>query len=180
MNDTPNHPDTTADEPNYAHHGAPILTQRDFNICLAMSKWIATVRAESAKGRAPGYWPDWVPSEADIAKSRLFWRIRSGKEPLPEPPPRAYSCPWYEVVEEIDRAHWCYDDVHVGDQWVSIAQCPYDVVEWESAGTPRIVRFNCWRFRLWRGSQDAPTFSGGVPGIRTLQGWWLQREAADA
>jgi hypothetical protein len=92
---------------NNAHHGPPILTDRDLHILDAMVKWIATARA--------GYKnPEWLPSEVDIRKSRLFWRLRSGKEPLPAPPPKAYSCPWYEVVEE-ERAHWAYNDVHVHD-----------------------------------------------------------------
>jgi hypothetical protein len=35
-----------------------------------------------------------------IRKSALFHRMMEGKEPLPEPPPRAFSYPWYEIIED--------------------------------------------------------------------------------
>src|SRR4051812_42760311 len=37
---------------------------------------------------------------AALYKSCLLRRLLSGKEPLPLPPPTAYSAPWYEIVEE--------------------------------------------------------------------------------
>lgn len=35
-----------------------------------------------------------------IRKSALFHRLMEGKEPLPIPPPRAYSYPWYNLIED--------------------------------------------------------------------------------
>lgn len=34
-----------------------------------------------------------------IHKSALFHRLLQGKEPLPIPPPRSHSYPWYELIE---------------------------------------------------------------------------------
>jgi len=33
-------------------------------------------------------------------KSALFRRMMEGKEPLPLPPPRSYSYPWYSLIED--------------------------------------------------------------------------------
>lgn len=37
---------------------------------------------------------------ADIDHSALLRRLLEGKEPLPEPPPRSFSYPWYSVIED--------------------------------------------------------------------------------
>jgi hypothetical protein len=41
-----------------------------------------------------------LPTMPDIRKSALFERLRSGREPLPTPPPLGLDCPWYAVVED--------------------------------------------------------------------------------
>lgn len=73
------------------------LTQEDELLCRQMRKWIRVARRF---GRPESYGPNWLPSDADIAKSALFERIRSGKEPLDYPPPIGLACPWYALVEE--------------------------------------------------------------------------------
>lgn len=35
-----------------------------------------------------------------IRKSALFQRLMEGKEPLPIPPPRAFSYPWYSLIDD--------------------------------------------------------------------------------
>lgn len=35
-----------------------------------------------------------------IYKSALFHRMMEGKDPLPVPPPRSYSYPWYSLIED--------------------------------------------------------------------------------
>ena len=52
---------------------------------------------------------DYIPSEADLSKSALFERIRSGRDPLPEPPPIGLACPWYSIVED-PQDHWSKED----------------------------------------------------------------------
>lgn len=145
---------------NIAHHGPPILDMRDLGICEAMILWIKVVRkAYSEK--------EWLPGPIDIRKSRLFWRLRSGKSPLPEAPPTAYSCPWYEIIEE-DRPHWAFE-MHVRDGIAYLAQCGYRIESTDPAGKPQIVTFNKWRFRVW---EDAPPYPQTDPNFK---GVWVQR-----
>jgi hypothetical protein len=108
-----------------------------------MARGIAVVSA--VRGRP------FVPSEADILKSRLFWRLRSGKEPLPTPPPTAYSCPWYELVEEPDRPPWAHE-VYVNDDAVYVAQCHYRLAARLSDGR-LLVEYGPFLFMAWAGTQ---------------------------
>jgi hypothetical protein len=141
-----------------AHHGPPILTPRDEQICLAMAEWIHIARA--AKDRM-GYGPDWVPSGADICKSRLFWRLRSGKKALKHPPPTAYSCPWYELIDEAERPHWTME-LWTQDGIAYVAQCGYKVEQANTDGRPMIVSYGPYRFGVSKGPKDGK------------DGWWIQ------
>ena len=161
----------------HAHHGAPPLYARDLAMLQACRLWIQTVRSSGGY-----YGPDWLPSDVDFSKSRLFWRLRSGKPPLPQPPPTAYSCPWYEVIEEI-RPHWCFGDFHLlvegpgtlDDPKIAIAQSVYDLVERTAQGY--LVRFGPWTFDVWKGTQEVPSLNAktGQPETRRLDGCWIQR-----
>jgi hypothetical protein len=154
------------------HHGPPILTPRDVILCQAMSEWIATARQWGGS-----HYKDWTPSFPDITKSRLFWRIRSGKKPLPEPPPTCYSCPWYEVVEE-DRPHWT-SECYVSGNKVNLAQCSYEIVQTvqehpDQPPTPTVVRFRSLTYRIWANKLDPfapPDTSNKFP----TEGWFIQR-----
>lgn len=42
---------------------------------------------------------DYCKLRIDADHSALLDRLLQGKEPLPEPPPRAFSYPWYELIE---------------------------------------------------------------------------------
>ncbi len=145
-----------------AHHGPPILTRRDESICLAMVEWIEIARERNGK--------DWLPGSADICKSRLFWRLRSGKSALPSPPPTAYSCPWYELIDEYERPHWAYD-MHEWNGETFFAQCRYKVLTRDESGKPSRVKFGPYEFRCWLG--ESPY--GGKH-----EGWWLQYEPKKA
>lgn len=149
-----------------AHHGAPILTARDAKYCEAMIAWIRTVR-EHCKDKF-SYGPEWLPSGVDIEKSRLFWRLRSGKQPLPHPPPTCYSCPWYEVVEE-PTPHWtmeCWEAK--GPAWdglldghAIIGQCGYKIERRSADGFPELVSFGPWQFTVKPGKHpQQPSVSG--------------------
>lgn len=145
-------------EHGVAHHGPPILTRRDEAICLAMSEWIRIARQ--------GYGSDWLPGSADICKSRLFWRLRSGKPALPSPPPTAYSCPWYELIDEPERPHWAYDMGEWNGE-TFFAQCRYKVLARDDVGKPARVKFGPYEFRCWVGKS---------PYSNDHEGWWLQYE----
>lgn len=135
------------EEHSVAHHGAPIMTEADVRLCQAMSLWIQTARGS----KAFSYGPEWVPSYADIIKSRLFWRIRSGKPPLPHPPPTSFSCPWYEVIEEL-RPHYCFEArpaAVLGERRASVCQDGYDIIAERPDGS-YTLGYGPYRFRLWR------------------------------
>ena len=147
------------EEHGVAHHGPPILREREAQICECMSYWIATVRQQG------GYYKDFLPGAADIRKSRLFWRIRSGKKPLDHRPPTAYSCPWYELIDEPDRPHWAYE-LHEDGNRAIVAQCSYKVLERDKeTGKPSLLEFGPWKFTLTRGPS---------PYNETSSGWWIQ------
>jgi len=51
-----------------------------------------------------------VVSMADVHHSALLYRLLSGRPLLPDPPPKAYSYPWYKLAEgEKCRAEQVYD-----------------------------------------------------------------------
>lgn len=130
----------------HAHHGEPMLTKRDLSIAQSVVGWIRAVRET-------GHNEGWLPDGADFIKSRLFWRVRSGKKPLLHAPPTCFSCPWYEVVEEAGP-HSTFDggifEWEPGKRLLSIAQCGYTIVEESADGREFLVEFNTYRFRVWR------------------------------
>jgi hypothetical protein len=113
--------------------------------------WIETARAAGYGG------PDWLPSDADISKSALLERLRSGKAPLAEPPPLGMSCPWYALVEDAGP-HYVFDvwrggaGMIVKENVIVVLQTPFDIVE-ELGKDDYIVRDltknTSYRFHLW-------------------------------
>jgi hypothetical protein len=43
---------------------------------------------------------DRISLDCDARHSALLDRLFQGKEPLPEPPPKAFSYPWYKLIED--------------------------------------------------------------------------------
>lgn len=159
---------TQQEDYGVAHHGPPILTRRDVGYCLAMVRWIHTARSSGSFR----YGPDWLPTAVDIEKSRLFWRLRAGKQPLPHRPPTCYSCPWYEVVEEL-TPHWTHECWTAGKELgfdrphALIGQCPYAIEKINhDEGSVEIVSFGPWRFKLWAGKH---------PRNEKVDGFYIQR-----
>ena len=143
----------TANEYAGSHHGAPDLFKRDIRLLLDYQKWVRTVQNSGG----PQY-KDWVPGDIDMLKSRLFWRIRSGKEPLPAPPPCAYSCPWYELIEvpgphdvfESIRTYETTDSFTCDHEVAYVAQCAYRIIDREQDAL--ILQYNCYKFKAWNGT----------------------------
>lgn len=161
-----------------AHHGDPTLYERDTKLLADFIKWVQTVRQWREKDR-----PDWLPSYSDILKSRLFWRIRSGKEPLPNPPPCSYSCPWYEVVEDgVPHDVWPHSTVYFsgespfepGEKRVSINQDIYKIIGKEEPGK-WLVEHGTYRFRVWEGTCETRYLQDGKVADRESPCWKIQR-----
>jgi hypothetical protein len=138
--------------------------------------WIKTARAAGYGGQ------DWLPSDADISKSALFERIRSGKAPLPYPPPVGYSCPWYAVVEDPGPHFVSWHDepssfCKLDQSTITIMQTSWAVVEKISdidyilkdgyRETP--YRFRYWFDADWRHPRPALAKRGGGWFIRNLE-----------
>lgn len=126
-------------------------------LCQQITHWIRTVRDSNPDHVF--YGKAWLPGYADFIKSALFERIRSGVEPLPEPPPIGYACPWYAVVED-PGPHQCFSVEFPTDQndpagaasRVVVLGCGYHIVERHGL-KDFIVRDalheTSYRFRLW-------------------------------
>ena len=69
------------------------ITQDEARLCEQMTRWLETRKRWSPE-------EPWLPSNADLHKSALFERLRSGREPLEYPPPVGLACPWYALVED--------------------------------------------------------------------------------
>jgi hypothetical protein len=65
------------------------MTNERWLTVQAVRRWLA-FREENGDG---------PPSEPDWDHSALLARLVSGKSPLPEPPPKSFSYPWYELID---------------------------------------------------------------------------------
>lgn len=147
----------------YARLPRPELTRhqdlRNVALVLAAVCWVDTARQYYRAG--------WMPKDMDILKSRLYWRLRTGKPPLPEPPPRAFSCPWYEVIEELTPHRNQEMQLLKDGKGVYLNQCRYALLEKRDDGV-MILGFGRWRFRAW--SQEAQ-----APDQAVCWKYWIQR-----
>lgn len=112
---------------------------------------------------------------ADIDHSSLLQRLLDGKEPLPEPPPRAHSYPWYELVEQgagWAREVWWSDALKM----LVVAQSPqWELVEAVDANTYRArYRPDGPIYRITRGALPVTSLLDPPP---VVEGWHLEREA---
>jgi hypothetical protein len=72
---------------------------------------------------------------ADIDHSALLERLLDGQEPLPEPPPRAYSYPWYALIE---RGELQVDDVSDLATHIVICQHRWEIERRAEDGSIRV------------------------------------------
>lgn len=152
------------------------ITEEEFQFARHMIRWM-----EIARNR---YGDKWIPSEADVSKSALLERLRNGLEPLPEPPPLGFSCPWYAVVED-PGPHYVFE-VHVygpDDKFfantIGILQHTYEIVD-KLGETEYIVRsgngssykFHLWFDPKWEHPNNEYARKRGHQGI--IGGWFMQ------
>jgi hypothetical protein len=147
----------------------------EMQTCLHLPEWIRIVRG--AKSYSDYCW---YPSRVDIIKSSLFRRLRSGKQALASPPPTAYSYPWYNLIDQPERAHWARDlyvqKTEEGDI-AYIAQCPYLIHTYSDKDEmlPFSVSFGPYFFRTIFGPMERWSVEGGKPPHKlTIYGWWIK------
>ena len=83
------------------------------------------------------HFPDNIDSlRIDMSHSALLHRLLSGKAPLPSPPPKHFSSPWYELIEDgfaipfevwETKGTWAEDNFE--HDTIYIDQQPWTVVE---------------------------------------------------
>lgn len=141
--------------------------------------WIRTAREAGKKYHHPHYAEDWLPSDADFAKSALMERIRNGLQPMAEPPPVGYSCPWYAVVEDAGP-HYIFDvtteAAFLAADEVHVAQNRFKI--YERLGDREYIVGDCrgtsYRFRLWYDPEWTPRSVAQNP---RKGGWFIQNVA---
>ena len=145
---------------------------REAEVARAVRLWIKTVR-ETASPSV--YGKSWLPTEVDIVKSALLSRILSGKDPLPQAPPTAFSYPWYELIENGKAAlpdwyvsgpyHGGKNSIFAEGDWLSIAQHPWKIREPMSNGWILNHGGDIWVLRRFREGEDR-----GVCGKQRIEG----------
>lgn len=151
------------------------ISEAEMAMARHVVTWIRTARAAGYGG------PDWLPNDVDCHKSALLERLRSGKDPLPEPPPLGMACPWYALIEDAGP-HYVFD-VWRGD--ASSQFVPRDTlvalqslykIETEKSETDFIVRDarheTSYRFRLWYNPEWIH------PSNRLGRGGWFMQNVA--
>lgn len=173
------------------------LTDYELDLCLNMAKWLDIRKAWSPQ-------EGWLPTSADIIKSALFERLRSGRQPLNFPPPTGLSCPWYAVLEDrgphfvgdgggfgpnfyyVKANDWECLDSHEKATNVSILQSIYKILEKNEnymVVQPENQPNSPYRFKLWYESEHENTginkpleTSSGIAliGGKPTGGWFMQ------
>lgn len=149
------------------------ITEAEMQMGRYVLAWIRTARESGGFM----YSADWLPSDADMSKSALLERLRSGKEPLAEPPPLGMSCPWYALVEDAGPHYvfdvWRSDDPRYGKDPIFILQHAYEIIE-HRGNRDYIVkdsRETSYRFRVWHDDEWRH------PSGRIVGGWFMQNLA---
>lgn len=161
-----------------------LVTAEERTLFRQIMLWIRTVRETGAKYGNPLYGPDWLPSDSDFDKSALLERIRSGLQPMDEPPPVGFACPWYALVEDAGP-HWVLDvridPTMLGEELRDTAiinQNGFTI--YERRGETEFVvgdrRGTSYRFRLWYDAEWR--HPSGV--YRPNEGGWFMQNVAFA
>lgn len=133
----------------------------DKETVLAVIKWIETKKEWET---------DELPGDADIDHSALLHRLLvEKKDLLSHPPPRNYSYPWYEIVDDYFCAHHAIGLKFHKDEagvlrWLSFDQTErFEIVEVIDPYWCWKVRFGPWYFMVnkshrggrWSGMEEA-------------------------
>lgn len=119
----------------------------------AVCEWFRVIKREHAKAPCGLNLICYPPTPSDAAHSALLARLLSGSPALDEPPPTAFGCPWYAVVEK-PGPHRCLvggalnlaaavDGTVGADPCITVNQALWTVVE-ELGENEMLVR---WRGR---------------------------------
>ena len=165
----------------------PNLTDNEAFIAGQIDLWVKTVREANDEHPMIGYGKTWLPTVSDFYKSALFERIRSGVDPLPEPPPLGYSCPWYALVED-QTPHSIYDGAKLIDDepdkptYILVLQNRYllESIRGENDYTVKDARHDTsYRFRVWYDHDIKDRFMRSPIGADGPGTWFIRNAAFD-
>ena len=146
-------------------------------IIRAAVTWVDTARKNGYGGKG------WVPTDADIWHSSLLVRLLEGKELLPEPPPKAYSYPWYDLIEN-GAAYFIPEQL---SEWFETDNYPDQLVICASPGWHIMKRLDpgyvlahvrapgAWELRPLREDEDHPQRGTDMRTGPILATWVLTR-----
>jgi len=121
------------------------MNKEQAKVLSAITEWMKIAEQE-------GYTipSDYLGFNIHATKSALLKRLLSGKKPFKFPPPRAYSYPWYSLLEEGKYAGFmgCYNH----DDKLNLSQYLWHIVEKLNDGT-YLLSYNLkegsvWSFRI--------------------------------
>lgn len=135
------------------------MTDEQRRTVLAVAEWLR-VRAEARGDKAGRLLAASLEVNAD--HSALLERLLEGRQPLPEPPPRAYSYPWYSLIEDgqgYAMEVWRRDDIDaiVGMPSVVVEQSRWDLVS-ENGAEDWTIRWpgTSYTYRVRRNPDGCP------------------------
>jgi len=118
----------------------------------------------------------WTPhagavNSATVDHSALLRRLLSGKEPLPTPPPRACSYPWYDLMDEGRADHVMAESLSLGSMMIN--QYLWQVIERQTEDEYIVIcEAVSGPYRLWR--DPPPAWSESARKNRHV-GWKIAR-----
>lgn len=144
-----------------SHMRTPLTKEQVVDMQACLYEWLG-IRQANGQGT--------TVSSADITKSCLLGRMLiEGKPPLPTPPPRAYSAPWYAVVENngADLPGGVFQSV----------EGPYDNIAWKAKAWPASNRWLSICQDLWHIEREIP--GGYIVTHERLKGEWTLRHRTE-
>jgi hypothetical protein len=109
------------------------------HVAYSILEWIKVAREAYKK-------PDWLPANADVDHSALLMRILSGDKPQKNPPPTAFSYPWYDLFDDAPFTDHPVVDVYVrtdlgAGPTVVINQSVWNIIEVIEENMHYIVKY---------------------------------------
>lgn len=137
----------------------------------AIEKWLEIREKNGIKNPHDGH-----QLYVDAVHSSLLKRLFMGIEPLPQPPPKAFSYPWYSLIETGEGESF---DVHLapmfGPDAISISQNPHWKIKEKHSDTHYVVTYKD-RPELWDLYETTTKPIAALPGYdKEFKIWKLKR-----
>ena len=117
-------------------------TEEEQRVFKCISRWLTIAdRAGREMPADPGQFC------INMQKSALLRRLLDGTEPFPLPPPKAYSYPWYSLLEKGEVSGYL-DHSKYGDDRLNISQSLWYIIE-QLGYNHYLVQYNKEEGSIW-------------------------------